>query len=322
MAFQSLYESARKSCTELWSSVKADARGVAVVPRSGDLLLHVRSDCALEGLFLTVGSGDTPWERFDLPSGSTHAPLGGTPLPLICLRFHEVCVQGLPPGATIEFGLVCLDSCTRRELAMGSWWMPAVHRPEEHFQVGRGMGHIQAGATPTTDAVDPPHFLGAVLATARLWAPALEGPGRVRVLSDVLSPEACAQAAAALPRARPELILPDVRLAELIDSAIASQLSGWKRSGDLITAGVYESGEGIARHREGALQGGVISFLLCVEAPAMGGETEFEPLHEDPIVVPAIAGQAVVFDLEVLHAGRPVVRGRKGIVACELTLDA
>lgn len=314
MPLQSLYEASPTFIS--WINIKANSRGVITVPRIGDLLLYIKSANPQMGLTLDV-DGHT-WETFDLPGcDMPYQILNGLPLPLICMRFNDVRIYGLNEGDDIDFGYVYLSSNSRLSIALNHWWLPSKDG-SHHFAIQNGMGAKVDGITPYSSFtnIEDAHF-------ELIMMPEQNDHGIfMKLLEHFWNQDICHKISELLPSSRPSLLsVEDVQEIVIeLDKAIECKIPGWQRVGSKITAGIYEEQEGMHMHREGSLQGGKFGLLIYVQEPEEGGETLFEFSDGTIQSFPPIEGNAILFDIDTLHKSNVVIKGRKGIIACEVKM--
>lgn len=300
-----------------WEHAVADKRGIVHVSRNGDVLLYAKATEEHKDVQMFVGG--QLWDTFTLSSGNVYALLDGVPLPLICLRFHEVSIAGLSEGDTLELGFVNLTTESRRNLAMNAWWMP-VGDGTHHYAIRSGMGAKVKGCKPEGDH----EYMSLHDTTFDVFLMPNHHPkgAFIHTIDQFWDTQESRAIAMQLPASRPSLVDADSLqgVCRLLDCGISANIPGWKRVGSKITAGWYVEGEGMHMHSEGSLQGGTMGVLIYVEKPDNGGETVFDLGDGETLSIEPAAGKAVLFDLRVLHKANPVVNGKKGIVGCEVMM--
>jgi hypothetical protein len=141
--FEHLYEV--KSTLVSTIDVVADEKGTINARRHGDILLYITSKKDYTGLNLVIGG--QVWETFDVKQGIPYAFLNNTPIPMICLQYHDVKITGLKESDRLQLGYINLTSESKRNLSMNSWWFPSSDG-NHHYLIAIGMGTKVEGYKP------------------------------------------------------------------------------------------------------------------------------------------------------------------------------
>lgn len=371
---------------------------IALIGRSGgDLLLGFRAPPG-PSASLEVLVGGRRCAMMELPAQGGFVPAAYTsPLPLLCLRFHEVGVRLLaerPLRIEVIYG--CLPPAARRSLAMRHWGLPDrwswhcsgdvsdpgawrwTSAPAESWTFGAGMMYhaisavdgMLPSAHPWTlpsgpaDHTPPPAARRAFLGVyqrelmQRTWRPdrlvqwcldveeaqAAPAPPRARRcpahftymlrMDDVLvarhavGPQTCMalcswiDTAALAPSETPVRLLRAPRVAEALRQAVERTWPRLRVVGDAVSVGKYLPGQGLPTHRDGPLQGGDVSVVLCLNdhrTPLSFKATGHDTRGQPGFHVAARAGTLVVFSTDKLHSVGPLPAscGPRYMCGCE-----
>lgn len=126
------------------------------------------------------------------------------------------------------------------------------------------------------------------------------------------------------------LIWDDVALAEAwwerARGHIPSTLRGWEAVGlnERFRFYRYGAGQRFAQHRDGSFErsrneSSWLTFMVYLNQDFQGGTTKFDVLGlPEPLVVQPVAGAALLFKHDYLHAGEPVISGRKYVLRTDV----